>query len=144
MKKIIRIAAALVIASASPLLCAQQAGNDTVFHDMGGKPGIKKVVDDFLTIALADPRIRDTFEGADMEHLTAMLTDQLCMLTGGPCIYEGKSMEEVHDGMDLTNAHFNALAEDLQEAMIRNGIPTNAQYVLIGKLAPMQRDVVTK
>lgn len=144
MKKLLQIAAALVIAGASPLLWAQQASNDTVFRDMGGKPGIKKVVDDFLTIVVADPRIKDTFEGADMEHLASMLTDQFCMLTGGPCKYDGKSMQEVHDGMNLTNAHFNALAEGLQDAMIRNGIPYSAQYALIGKLAPMQRDVVTK
>lgn len=144
MKKLIRFAAAMLIAGASPLLSAQQAGNDTVFRDMGGKPGIKKVVNDFLAIIVVDPRIKDSFEDADMERLAGMLTDQFCVLTGGPCKYDGKSMQEVHDGMNLTNAHFNALTEDLQEAMIRKGIPYSAQYALIGKLAPMQRDVVTK
>lgn len=144
MKTLVRFLAALLIAAASPLSWAQPAGNDAAFQDMGGKPGIRKVVDDFLAIAVADPRIMDTFDGADMENLAAMLTDQFCVLTGGPCHYEGKSMKEVHDGMDLTNAHFNALAEDLQEAMVRNKIPYRAQYVLIAKLAPMQRDVVSR
>lgn len=144
MKHLIRFAAALMIAGATPLLLAQQAGNDTVFRYMGGIPGIKKIVDDFLAIIVVNPRIRHTFEDADMEHLASMLADQFCVLTGGPCQYDGDSMRDVHDGMDLTNAHFNALTEDLQEAMIRNGIPYSAQYALITKLAPMQRDVVTK
>lgn len=144
MKTLVRFVAAFLIAATSPLSWAQPVANDAAFHDMGGKSGIRKVVDDFLAIAVADPRIKDTFDDADMENLAVMLTDQFCVLTGGPCQYEGKSMKEVHDGMNLTNAHFNALAEDLQEAMVRNKIPYRAQYVLIAKLAPMQRDVVSR
>lgn len=145
MKRFLCILVAAIAVGMSPLGAAQQPPqNDQVFASMGGKAGIRKVVDDFLSIAVRNPRIKESFEDVDMEHLAAMLTDQFCMLTGGPCRYEGKEMKEIHEDLKLTNAHFNALTEDLQEAMIRNGVPYAAQYALIAKLAPMQRDVVTR
>ena len=41
-------------------------------------------------------------------------------------------------------AQFNALAEDLQVAMERTGVPPRFQNKLMARLAPMQRDIVTK
>ena len=118
--------------------------SDAVFQQFGGKSGIDKVVADFLPLLLADNRIKETFKDADMERLGNLLAEQFCQLTGGPCAYSGKAMGEVHKDMKLNNAQFNALAEDLQLAMEKNGITSSAQNKLIAKLAPMQRSVVTR
>lgn len=132
----------LVISTASQ---AQSAPNlDAVFQQFGGKSGIDKIVADFLPIVLADERIKETFKDADVERLGNLLSEQFCQLTGGPCKYSGKDMQEAHKDMHLTNAQFNALAEDLQYAMEKNGVPSSAQNKLIAKLAPMQRTVVTR
>lgn len=117
---------------------------DAVFQQFGGKAGIDKILADFLPLLLADERIKDTFKDADMERLGNLLAEQFCQLTGGPCTYSGKDMREAHKDMQLNNAQFNALAEDLQLAMEKNGVPSSAQNKLIAKLAPMQRTVVTR
>lgn len=136
------LAALLLCASASSH--AQSAPDDSVFRQFGGKPGIDKVVADFLPLLLADARIKETFKDADMERLGVLLAEQFCQLTGGPCKYSGKSMQEAHGDMHLNNAQFNALAEDLQLAMEKNGIANSAQNKLLAKLAPMQRSIVTR
>jgi hemoglobin len=120
------------------------ATSDAVYQQFGGKVGIDKVVADFLPLLLADNRIKDSFKDADMERLGVLLAEQFCQLTGGPCAYSGKEMREAHKDMKLSNAQFNALAEDLQFAMEKNGIASSAQNKLIAKLAPMQRTVVTR
>ena len=135
-----RIAFACLIA-ASSLALAQDAAT---FEGLGGKPGIKKIVDTLLPIVLADPRIKDSFQDIDMKHLGMRLEEQFCMLSGGPCVYKGKDMADIHDGLNISNAQFNALAEDLQIAMERNGVPSRIQNKLVAKLAPMQRAIVTK
>ena len=135
-----RIAFACLIA-ASSLALAQDAAT---FEGLGGKPGIKKIVDTLLPIVLADPRIKDSFQDIDMKHLGMRLEEQFCMLSGGPCVYQGKDMADIHDGLNISNAQFNALAEDLQVAMERNGVPSRIQNKLVAKLAPMQRAIVTK
>lgn len=140
-------AAAAVVLSVATVTgsFAQSANaNDAVFLDLGGKEGIAKIVGDFLPLLLEDSRINDAFKDADMDRLGAMLGEQFCELTGGPCKYSGKDMGSVHKAMRITNAQFNALAEDLQIAMEKNSVPAGAQNKLIAKLAPMQRSVVTK
>ena len=79
-----------------------------------------------------------------MEQLAKSLAQQLCALSGGPCSYRGKDMTTIHDGLNITNAHFNALTEDLQIAMERNGVPSRIQNRLVAQLAAMQPQVVTR
>ncbi|MDP9108214.1 MAG: group 1 truncated hemoglobin [Pseudomonadota bacterium] len=144
-----RLAAHLLLAVCplmfiTPLSHAEDGADDSVFQQFGGKPGIDKVVSDFLPLLLADARIKETFKDADIERLGVLLAEQFCQLTGGPCKYSGKSMQAAHRDMQITSAQFYALAEDLQIAMEKNGIAQSAQNKLVAKLAPMQRAIVTK
>ncbi len=118
--------------------------DDSLYNAFGGKAGISKVIDDLLVVWQGDPRISAALKDADVDRLAALLKEQFTQLTGGPAVYSGKDMKTIHDGMGLRNAHFNALAEDLQIAMEKNGVPSRAQNKLLSKLAPLQRDIVTK
>jgi hemoglobin len=132
--------ALLALATLAPV----HAADDATFRGLGGKPGIKQIVSTFIPLVLADPRIKETFSDSDMKRVGTRLEEQFCVLSGGPCEYQGDPMKEVHGGLKITNAQFNALAENLQIAMERNGIPSHVQNKLVAKLAPMQRDIVTK
>jgi hemoglobin len=116
----------------------------TVYEEFGGKPGIDKVVDDFVANVLADPRIKAYFVPAQTPRLKYELKAQFCALLNGPCTYTGKDMTSAHVGMKITQAAFNALDEDLNTAMDANNIPIDAQNYLTGKLAPMEQPVVTR
>ena len=105
---------------------------------------MKAIVGEFLNLVVADDRIKKQFADADMEHLAMRLNEQLCELSGGPCHYGGKDMKTIHADLHITNAQFNALAEDLQSAMEKHQVPARAQNKLLAKLAPMQRSIVTK
>ncbi|MFZ6745183.1 group I truncated hemoglobin [Undibacterium sp. JH2W] len=121
-----------------------QSSNDALYQSLGGKTGISTFVNSFVSIVLEDVRINKAFKDTDTERLASLLTEQFCELSGGPCKYSGRSMDEVHKDMQVTNAHFNALAEDLQIAMEKHDVPSSIQNKLIAKLAPMQRPIVTK
>jgi hemoglobin len=90
----------------------------------------------------ADPRIGDQFKDTQPDNLAKQLTDQVCQLAGGPCVYKGPDMKEAHANMDVTRSHFNALVEVLQVSMNARGIPFTRQNQLLALLAPMHRDVV--
>jgi hemoglobin len=102
----------LLLALTTPLWA-----EDALFDDMGGQPGINKLVDASVDNYLADPRIKDIFSESNIDRIRAELKDQFCAVAGGPCRYTGHSMEATHKGLHLTNANFNALVEDLQSAM---------------------------
>ena len=89
---------------------------------------------------LADPRVKEKFDNTNMDRFKTNLTDQLCVVAGGPCVYKGHTMSEAHKGLHLTNADFNAVVEDLQAGMAKAGVPFATQNRLLARLAPMHRE----
>lgn len=134
------MACALLVMSA----CATSNQSDAVYLGLGERGGIDRVVETFIVLLQADERVGNSLKDADIAHLKLKLAEQFCHVSGGPCDYTGKSMVEIHDGLNITSAQFYALVEDLQIAMQRNGVATPVQNKLLAKLAPMHRDVVTK
>lgn len=120
------------------------AADDALYQGLGGQAGIEKIVASFIPLIQADERIKESFKDSDMKNLKLRLEQQFCVLGGGPCVYKGKDMATIHDGLNVTNAQFNAITEDLFVAMEKNGVPSRVQMKLVAKLAPMQRDIVTK
>jgi hemoglobin len=123
---------------------AEPIDGPSVYEAFKGKEGIARIMEDFVPRIFADPRIARRFTMTNPDRLKLMLTQQVCYLVGGPCEYSGRDMTEVHAKLGLTNADFNALAEDLQISMDREKVPFHAQNRLLARLAPMQRVIVTK
>ena len=118
--------------------------DDTLFTDMGGQPGIDKIVDLSMDAYLVDPRIKAIFDQSNIERMRAEFKVQFCQVAGGPCAYAGHDMTAAHKGLHLSNADFNAVVEDLQGAMDKTGVGFATQNRFLARLAPMQHQVVTK
>ncbi len=116
--------------------------NAQLYDALGKRAGIEAIVEDLLYIIVEDERIAFQFKGLDVARFHHHLSDQICMLAGGPCAYEGRDMAESHRAMAITQTQFNALVEDLILAMEKNGVPTGAQNRLLAKLAPMHDEIV--
>lgn len=117
---------------------------DTLFADMGGQAGIDRIVDASVDNYLADDRIKAIFDESNIDRLRAEFKVQFCQVAGGPCEYKGHDMTEAHKGLHLTNANFNAVVEDLQDAMDKVGLPFATQNRFLARLAPMQHQVVSR
>ena len=141
-KSLANVAGAALLTLA--VLAPAHAADDATYRGLGGEQGLKKIVATLVTLIQADARIKESFADTDMKKLALRLEEQFCVLSGGPCVYKGDPMVETHAGLKVTNAQFNALAEDLQIAMERQGVPSHVQNKLVAKLAPMQREIVTK
>jgi hemoglobin len=149
-RALLPLLAIAALSCAAPALAAEgDAGatplpNDAVFNAFHGQAGVDRVVETLIDKSVADPRISDIFKGQDLPHLKKMLSEQFCYLLDGPCKYTGKDMKEAHKDMGLQMSDFNALVEDLQFAMDKEGVPFRAQNKLLAKLAPMERVVVVR
>jgi hemoglobin len=125
--------------------CAQQPPkDDSLYHALGQRPGIQRIVEGMLIIAVKDERIGEHFKKIDIIRLRDKLVEQLCVEAGGPCKYTGDTMAESHKGQNLTRSDFNALVEDLIDAMDAEGISVPNQNRLIARLAPMRGEVIEK
>ncbi|CAH0256501.1 Group 1 truncated hemoglobin GlbN [Pseudomonas sp. Bi70] len=125
--------------------CAQQPGkDDSLYRDLGEKPGITRIVEGMLINVAGDPRIVQFFTKVDIAGLRDKLVDKFCVIAGGPCVYAGDTLEESHKGQNLTPSHFNALVENLQASMDSQGVPTPVQNRLLARLAALRGQVIEK
>ena len=135
----------LLVVVLSLAACAQQPPkDDSLYRDLGEQAGITRIVEGMLLNIAADPRIVRHFENIDIVRLRDKLVEQICVEAGGPCTYTGDSMEDSHKGQHLTPSDFNALVENLQDAMSAQGVPMPAQNRLLARLAPMRAQVIDR
>ena len=121
---------------------AQPAAKDALYQELGRSEGITKVVDLFFQRLNADARINTLFAKVDHDDLRRLVIEQMCEASGGPCKYTGRSMEEAHSGLNLTNKDFDAFVEDLVTAMNEANVAKSTQKKLLAILGPMRPQVV--
>ncbi|MCQ4167624.1 group I truncated hemoglobin [Tahibacter harae] len=115
---------------------------NSLYQRLGGMPAIETVVDASIRHIHGDLRINIFFENTDIPDLRRLLVEQICAAAGGPCTYTGRSMEEAHSGMNLTDKDFDIFVEDLIAAMNEVQVPAPLQQELLALFGPMRPQVV--
>jgi len=131
-----------VVLSIGLSACAERPIPLSLYSRIGGQAAIVAAVDQLAANIAADRRISGYFAGADMAAFKAGLVDQLCMVSGGPCHYDGPDMRTAHAGRQISDADFDAFVADLVAALDHFNVPAGEKTELIGLLAPLRRDIV--
>lgn len=138
--RLVLVLLALILAACT----SQPPRDDSLYRNLGEQAGITRIVEGMLLNSARNPRIAHYFRDIDIERLRDKLVEQVCVEAGGPCDYTGDSMEESHKGLNIDRGDFNALVEDLIDAMDAEGIPVVAQNRLLARLAPMRGQIIER
>jgi hemoglobin len=123
----------------------------TLYERLGSEAGVKKIVDDFVDRAMADPRVnwtrKDVKRGSvlgaggtsvewkptpeKIEALKLHIAQFVAVATGGPSQYDGVQMAKVHSGMKISNPEFDASIGDLKASLDALKIPSEEQKELL-------------
>ena len=129
--------------------CATSAPKSeaTLYDRLGGKEAIQAVVSDFVDTVGSDERITNQEVAArlkviDIDRLKALLVDQVCMGSGGPCEYKGRNMKETHVGLGITDAEFDYVVDDLVKTLDKYKVPEKEKNDLLAILGSMRPDIV--
>lgn len=123
--------------------CAStSAPSPTLYERLGSEQGIHAIVNRFLLNVADDQRIVGYFAHTNIDHLAVSLEQYICDLSDGPCVYVGPSMARTHQHMGLNDAAFNALVENLRQALVEEEVSTGARNALLGRLAPQYADIM--
>lgn len=117
---------------------------DTLYKELGESEGINKLVTKAVETSHTDQRIAFLFEDTDDEELIVQISDQICFLSDGPCEYDGQEMDEVHSGMEITEAEFDIFVAIVIDAMEYADISHSARNKLLALLAPMREDIINQ
>ncbi|WP_237113403.1 group I truncated hemoglobin [Pseudohongiella spirulinae] len=113
----------------------------TLYEELGGSSGIEEIVDRFIVEIAFDNRVFERFADSNVERFREKITEHFCVLANGPCVYTGDSMIDTHAGMQISDAEFNAIVENLITAMDESGSPIAAQNKLLARLAVLKDEI---
>jgi hemoglobin len=122
-------------------------GSESLYKQLGGYDAIAAVTDDFIHRLATDDRFKKFFVGVSDEHkarIRQMAVDLICAKTGGPCIYVGRDLKEVHTGLHITDADFKASADLLKQSLDKYKVPPAVQARFLEAISSLKPDIVVE
>ena len=117
----------LLIASATA-----QGGNNparaTLYDRLGGLAPISVVVSDFIDIVIADPELNKnpavaaTRATVPAAYLKYRVTALVCSATGGECQYQGKTMQQAHNHLSITDAEWERMLVLFKQVLVKHKV----------------------
>ena len=114
----------------------------SLYDRLGGLDAITALTESWVARVGGDDRANGKFARTDLPRLKKEIIDQLCEATGGPCTYTGRSMQETHDGMQVTAGEFDVVMQHLGGTLDELNVPKTEQDELVDLLRPMRDDIV--
>ena len=114
----------------------------SLYDEIGGHKTLNTIYGVAITRIYTDPVIGHYFKGVPKKHLRDQLVLQTCELIGGPCEYDGKSMEESHKDLNIKEREFYILVEYVQGAMRDVGLTYQQENRILKKLVPIKYETV--
>ncbi|HEY6493158.1 MAG TPA: group 1 truncated hemoglobin [Trebonia sp.] len=116
----------------------------SIYEAIGGEPALVAVVDDFYVRVLADPQLAGFFAGANMAKLKGRQVEFFAAALGGPDLYEGGQMRDVHAGRGISQADFDKVAFHLTTALAAAGVPAETIGQITSAITPLAGDIVSR
>lgn len=120
------------------------AAETSIYEAIGGQDALVAVVDDFYDRVLADPQLAPFFEGTRLATLKGKQVEFFSTVLGGPQVYRGPSMRQVHAGRGISRTDFDRVAYHLTSALTAACVPGDLVGQIIGSIAPLADEIVSR
>ena len=115
--------------------------HQSLYDQLGGFAVVEAITVNLIDRLFENKDIGFLFEGSDRQNLVEHISKQICVQTGGHCEYKGRSMQEVHSGLDIRLSEFDIFVYEFIAAMEDIHIPFTQQNQVLALFAVMRNDV---
>lgn len=121
----------------------------SLYDRLGGVYSIATVVDDFVERLLANetlnanPMIAEARDRVPKAGIKFRVTALICQLTGGPEVYNGRSMKDAHAHLNINEEQWDAMVADFVTTLNLFKVPDKEQGELLALVGPTKGDIVT-
>jgi len=136
----------LVVALAGGIARSQSKPSASLYERLGRYDGIARIADEYLKGVRADPQFaRFSGRGADsLARARQLLKDQLCALTGGPCVYIGRDMRRAHGGLGITDAEWLVSMKYMEGALEKCQVSGTEKREFLAVIESLRQQIVEK
>ncbi len=93
------------------------------YERVGGGGAVNAVVQRFYEKVLADSLLIPYFAGVDMARQRRHLALLVAQLLGGPAEYDGRQLDEAHQGLRITDEAYDQVSAHLVSALQDFSVP---------------------
>ena len=121
---------------------------DTLYTKLGGVNAIAAVVDDFVDriqynrVLNANPHMAAGYARIGLPGLKYLVTEMICWAAGGPQQYRGRTMQESHTHLKITEAEWDEFVADFIASLDKFNVPKPQQKALLDVVATTKADIV--
>lgn len=121
--------------------------SSSLFERLGGSSGINALVEEIVALHMQNPTVRARFRpyletpeklGVTKKHLCAFLEAG----SGGTAKYTGRNMQDTHRGMNINEAEYMAVTDDILAALRKHGIDEQTQKDVLAIAYSLKGDIM--
>ncbi len=122
----------------------------SLYDRLGGVYNIATVVDDLIDRVMIDPRLNanplvdEAHHGVSAAGFKYLVTEMVCWASGGPQQYSGRSMEDSHRHLMITEEEWQAFVDDFQQTLIKFDVPQTEQEELKAIVESTKESIVVR
>ena len=113
----------------------------SIYDEIGGADAVNAAVDIFYDKVLADPTLKPFFESVEMDGQSRKQKAFFTTLFKGDTAGADAYMRKAHTGMDISDAHFGAVAGHLNATLEELNVPAHLTEQIMGAAAGLQNAV---
>ena len=114
---------------------------ESLFEKIGGEAGVSKVVEEYFKRVLDDPRVRNRFNGVDIDSSKRNYTNFISNLLKTSSPYTSGALSENHRTRNITKHEFDLALSFFEDVLKEQGFSSLATQQFIDLLASVRVDV---
>lgn len=121
--------------------------SNSLFERLGGSSGIRAIVDDIVALHMENTaisaRFRPYLETPDRIEVVKKHTCEFLEAgSGGTAQYTGRSMQDAHRGMNISEAEYMAATDDILAALRKHRIDEQTQKDVLAIAYSLKGDIL--
>jgi hemoglobin len=125
-----------------------KAEEKSLYDRLGGLMPITVVVSDFIDVIVSDsfinqnPAVDAARQRVPAAYLKYQVTALVCQTTGGPCQYNGRTMQDSHAHLHITPAEWDRMVVIFKDVLAKHKVPAAEQQGLLDIVESTRADIV--
>jgi hemoglobin len=125
------------------------AAGPSLYERLGRREGIYRIMSACIDslhgneqLTRQNPKVAAANERLNVNDLKQKVTDFICHLSGGPCLYRGRSMRSSHGALDITESDWRLFVADTRKVLGELGVPSADATDMLALLEGSKAEIV--
>lgn len=103
----------------------------SLYERLGSEEKIRTIAGDIFDNHTQNDLVKARYVDSDRAAVVQLVTEFICMGTGGPQAYTGRNMLDTHRGMNISEQEYLAVIDDIMAALAKNEVGEREQQEVL-------------